>query len=138
MIFPFGARLLKLFGYEFMSKDSVDFFYKIIKKFKDQHQEDADVSISSIPSGEKKSKYVCKYTLTLIYFIVGPVLYNIICSKWCLLRPDVSYRVLALKNIDDPCCALWNVGKVHLTNILVLLIYSLTFFFCLLSCKFIF
>ncbi|XP_034538542.1 cytochrome P450 3A30-like [Notolabrus celidotus] len=38
MIFPFGARLMKLLNIDMMSRDSVDYFYNIMKSFKDQHQ----------------------------------------------------------------------------------------------------
>ncbi|XP_037638996.1 cytochrome P450 3A27-like isoform X2 [Sebastes umbrosus] len=43
MIFPFASRLLKLLNIEVMPRLSVDYFYNIIKRFKDEHRADKSV-----------------------------------------------------------------------------------------------
>uniref|UniRef100_A0A673CPV0 unspecific monooxygenase n=1 Tax=Sphaeramia orbicularis TaxID=375764 RepID=A0A673CPV0_9TELE len=40
MVFPFAGRLLDYLGVSLIPKDSVDFFYNIIRKFKQQHPSD--------------------------------------------------------------------------------------------------
>ncbi|CAN9499598.1 unnamed protein product [Ophioblennius macclurei] len=37
MVLPFGKHLLKLLGIEMLNRKPVDFFYGVIKKFKDEH-----------------------------------------------------------------------------------------------------
>ncbi|XP_071754691.2 cytochrome P450 3A56-like [Centroberyx gerrardi] len=67
MVFPFAARLFKLLDIGMMDKDSVDFFYNVIKRFKEQHHADkssrADFlqlmiqnEIPDIQNGEQPSK----------------------------------------------------------------------------------
>lgn len=48
MIFPFGTKLAKYLDIDgfIMPKASVDYFYNIIKRFKDDHCADETVSIS--------------------------------------------------------------------------------------------
>ncbi|KAL7384327.1 hypothetical protein ABVT39_028312 [Epinephelus coioides] len=43
MVFPFGSRLLNLLKIDIISTPSVDYFYNIIKRFKDEHREDESV-----------------------------------------------------------------------------------------------
>uniref|UniRef100_A0A3B4HC70 Cytochrome P450 3A n=1 Tax=Pundamilia nyererei TaxID=303518 RepID=A0A3B4HC70_9CICH len=44
MAVPFGGRLAKFLNMEITPKDSVDFFYNLLKKFKNQHHEDKSVN----------------------------------------------------------------------------------------------
>nr|XP_046258922.1 cytochrome P450 3A27-like [Scatophagus argus] len=43
MMFPFSSRLLELLNIDFMPRKSVDYFYNILKKFKDQHHSDESI-----------------------------------------------------------------------------------------------
>uniref|UniRef100_A0A667YRF5 unspecific monooxygenase n=1 Tax=Myripristis murdjan TaxID=586833 RepID=A0A667YRF5_9TELE len=69
MIFPFASRLFKLLGISLMDMTSVNFFYGVLKKFKDQHQaEDSshgdflqvmvenEIPETEIKNGEEPSK----------------------------------------------------------------------------------
>lgn len=48
VILPFGSHLQKLLKIDFMPRDSVDYFFNIIKKFKDEHL--ADKSVRNLPT----------------------------------------------------------------------------------------
>uniref|UniRef100_A0A667Y077 unspecific monooxygenase n=1 Tax=Myripristis murdjan TaxID=586833 RepID=A0A667Y077_9TELE len=69
LIFPFTSRLFKLLGISLMDMTSVNFFYGVLKKFKDQHQaEDSshgdflqvmvenEIPETEIKNGEEPSK----------------------------------------------------------------------------------
>ncbi|XP_035518999.1 cytochrome P450 3A40-like [Morone saxatilis] len=64
MMFPFGARLLELLDISIVSKTGLKYFYKIIKRFKDQHHADESIQgdflqvmiQNEIPESEIKSE----------------------------------------------------------------------------------
>uniref|UniRef100_A0A667XY54 unspecific monooxygenase n=1 Tax=Myripristis murdjan TaxID=586833 RepID=A0A667XY54_9TELE len=65
LIFPFTSRLFKLLGISLMDMTSVNFFYGVLKKFKDQHQSHGDflqvmveneIPETEIKNGEEPSK----------------------------------------------------------------------------------
>ncbi|XP_075902326.1 cytochrome P450 3A27-like [Nelusetta ayraudi] len=43
MVLPFGARLMKLLKIDFINTESTEFFFNIIKRFKEQHQGDESI-----------------------------------------------------------------------------------------------
>uniref|UniRef100_A0A667Z016 unspecific monooxygenase n=1 Tax=Myripristis murdjan TaxID=586833 RepID=A0A667Z016_9TELE len=65
LIFPFASKLFKLLGISMMDMTSVNFFYGVLKKFKDQHQSHGDflqvmveneIPETEIKNGEEPSK----------------------------------------------------------------------------------
>ena len=53
-MFPFGVRLMELLKIDIFPTASINYFYNIIKRFKDQHHADESVSISSAQVGKNK------------------------------------------------------------------------------------
>lgn len=58
-MFPFSAHLMKLLKLDLFPRASMDFFYNIIKKFKDEHCGDKSVGVFFILRNADSFQKLC-------------------------------------------------------------------------------